>query len=141
MSADQRRLDDLVVVDAKPEDYEPLKAALDGAAVVIHLFSTGEEALRAPQAQRASLWVVNVRLPDMSGIGLLKLIRRRWQRSAVVVVGDVYSADEELAARTAGATAYVCKPPSVTWLEAYQQRCPGPSFLGPKKTSGVQEPL
>jgi DNA-binding response OmpR family regulator len=127
MSAAEKRLDDLVIVDAKLKDYEPLVAALDDDALRVHQFSTGDDALRAAHVQSAPLWVVNVRLPDMSGIGLLKLIRRRSQRSLVFLVGDVYSAGDELAARTAGATAYVCKPPSMTWLEAYQPRCRGPT--------------
>ena len=127
MSAAKRRYDDLVVVDAKLEDYEPLLTALGQDAVRVHLYSSGDDALRAAQNRRASLWVVNVHLPDMSGIGLLKLIRRRLPRSIVFLVGDTYSADDELSARTAGATAYVCKPPSITWLDAYQPRCRGPT--------------
>jgi DNA-binding response OmpR family regulator len=63
---------------------------------------------------------VNVKLPDMTGVALLKLMRRRLPRSTVFLVGDAYSAEDELAARAAGATAYVCKPPSAAWLEAYQ---------------------
>jgi DNA-binding response OmpR family regulator len=123
MSATKRRLDDLLVVDANLDDYGPLLTALGQDATRAHLFATGEAALRAAQKRRAALWVINVRLPDISGISLLKLIRRRLPRSAVFMVGDAYSAEDELAARTAGATAYVCKPPTVTWLSAYQIRC------------------
>jgi DNA-binding response OmpR family regulator len=122
MSAVKRRFDDLVVVDAKLADYDSLVAALDHEAVRVHLFACGEDALRAAPTQRAALWVVNVRLADMSGIGLLKLIRKRLRRSVVFLVGDVYSAEDELAARSAGANAYVCKPPAVTWLDAFRTR-------------------
>jgi two-component system KDP operon response regulator KdpE len=138
MSAAEEPFEKLVVVDAKPGDYESLVAALARHSVRVHLFATGEDALRAAETRRGELWLVNVHLPDMSGIGLLKLIRRRLQRSIVFLVGDVYSADDELAARTAGATAYVCKPPSVTWLETYQPRCREPTVRGPRKTSGAQ---
>jgi DNA-binding response OmpR family regulator len=127
MSVAKPHLDDQVVVDANLEDYQQLVAALGHEELRVHLFSTGDDALRAAPAQRAALWIVNVRLADMPGIGLLKLIRKRLPRSAVFLVGDVYSADDELAARAAGATAYVCKPPSITWLDAYEPRCRGPT--------------
>ena len=137
MSAAKQPFDKLVVVDAKPGDYEPLVAALGRDAVRVHLFSTGEDALRSAETRRVKVWMVNVWLPDMSGIGLLKFIRRRLRRSAVFLVGDVYSADDELAARTAGATAYVCKPPSVTWLAPYEPRCRGPIPLEQRKMTST----
>jgi DNA-binding response OmpR family regulator len=138
MSAAKQLLDNLVVVDAKPDDYQPLVAALARDAVRVQLFASGEDALRAAETRRVEMWLVNVRLPDMSGIGLLKLIRRRLQRAIVFLIGDVYSAEDELAARTEGATAYVCKPPSVTWLKAYQPRCRGSTPGGKGKSTSRQ---
>jgi DNA-binding response OmpR family regulator len=135
MSADKQLLDTLVVVDAKPDDYEPLVAALACDAVRVQLFATGEDALRAAETRHVEMWMINMRLPDMSGIGLLKLIRRRLRRSVVFLVGDVYSAEDELAARTEGATAYQCKPPSATWLEAFQPRCRGPTPAEQRKST------
>jgi DNA-binding response OmpR family regulator len=116
-------LDDLVVVDAKLQDYEPLLSELSTLELRVRLFATAEDALQITGARGAMLWLINVQLPDMSGIGLLALIRRRLPHSRIVIASDVYSADDELAARCAGATAYVCKPPSMAWLNAYQTHC------------------
>jgi DNA-binding response OmpR family regulator len=117
------RLDDLVVVDANLNDYDRLLPEFDSRELRVRLFATGEDALKSEGAQQAMLWLVNIRLPDMSGICLLTAIRRRWPRARIVITGDVYSADDELAARCAGATAYVCKPPSMAWLNACQTNC------------------
>jgi DNA-binding response OmpR family regulator len=115
--------DELVVVDAKLHDYEPLISELSAVELRVRLFATAEDALQSAGARPAMLWLINMQLPDMSGIGLLTLIRHRLPRARIVIASDVYSADDELAARCAGATAYVCKPPSMAWLSAYQVIC------------------
>jgi two-component system OmpR family response regulator len=138
MNAAKMRFDEVIVVDARLADYEPLLTALGHDAVRVHLCSSGEDALRAAPNRGASLWVVNVLLPDMSGIGLLKLIRRRLPRSVVFLVGDTYSAEDELAARTAGATAYVCKPPTLTWIRADQIRGRTPAIRAGPSASRPQ---
>ena len=128
MQLHKRCLDDLVVVDANLEDYEPLIAELLPHERRVTLYSTGEEALRAAAAGPSTLWVINFRLSDMSGVCLLKLIRRRLRRSSIFLIGDVYLPDDERAARSVGATAYFCKPPSAAWLLAHQPRCRSPAI-------------
>ncbi len=108
MHATTRRTGDLVVVDAAPDDYIaldhfPLTSGERTPPLTIRHFQTGEEALRAFDPTATTLWMANLRLPDMTGIALLELIRRPAHRYPVVLVGDVYSADDELAARAAGA--------------------------------------
>jgi DNA-binding response OmpR family regulator len=123
-----RSTDGLIVVDAKLDDYGVLIAAQREHDLRIKLFATGESALRAARASSVALWLINVRLPDMTGIHLLGLVRRRLRRCSVFLVGDTYSADDEVAARQAGATAYVCKPASAAWLESYLPRCRSPAI-------------
>jgi DNA-binding response OmpR family regulator len=126
MPSKQSQVDYVVVADKKLDDYGPLVVELSERGVRVGLFSTGEEALRAANGNAATLWVVNVMLPDMTGVALLRLVRRRLPRATVFLVGDSYSADAELTARAAGATAYVCKPPSAAWLEVYQSQRSSP---------------
>jgi len=116
----QWRVSDLLIVDAQLHDYVELVRQLEWHDVKVDLFSTGEEALRANRVGQPSLWIINVRLPDMTGVGLLEHVRRRSRRSNIFLIGDVYLAEDELAARAAGATAYFCKPPSPAWLESCQ---------------------
>jgi DNA-binding response OmpR family regulator len=118
MKTRQPTFEGLVIVDGDLASYERLlnDGVLCGKRV--RRFSSGEDALREVAANSSSLWLVNIRLPDMSGITLLELIRRRLRQSRIIIAGDVYSPADELAARFAGATAYVCKPPSAHWFEA-----------------------
>ena len=124
---------DLIVVDANCHEYHALAIALRRHNVHIRLLATGTDALRAIGVFPSTLWIVNIRLPDISGVGFLKLIRHRLRRSRIILVGDEYSAEDELAARSAGATAYVCKPASAAWLAGCRTRCRSPAIrAGPE---------
>jgi DNA-binding response OmpR family regulator len=111
---------ELIIVDAKLDDYEAFFDDIVACELRIRVFTNGEEALRQAPARDATFWVVNIRLPDMPGISLLKFVRRRQRRAGVIIAGDEYSAEDELLARAAGATAYVCKPPSSAWLQGFR---------------------
>lgn len=124
MHATTRRAGDLVVVDSAPDDYTSLIEDERTPPLTIRHFRTGEEALRAFDPTATTLWMANLNLPDMTGIALLELIRRRAHRYPVVLVGDVYSADDELAARAAGASAYLCKPVEASWLTLLRRAPP-----------------
>jgi len=112
----ERRVDDLVVVDASMDDYAALFSDEELQELPYRHFATGEEALQRFDPSLATLWMVNMRLPDMTGIGFLHLVRYRARRCPVFLVGDEYLPEEELAARAAGASAYLCKPVNVAWL-------------------------
>lgn len=122
MNSDKLGFPDLIVVDANRDEYRKLAIALCLDEGHIRLFATGGDALRATSHFPSALWVVNIRLPDMPGVVFLKLIRHRLRRCRVILVGDDYSAEDELTARSAGATAYVCKPASTAWLAGCRSR-------------------
>ena len=134
MNLVQQDVDDLIVVDPNADDYDAIIAENGREGLQAAFFSTGEEALRQANASVSTLWMINARLPDMSGVCLLTILRRRSQRTLVFVVGDAYSADDELDARVAGATAYLCKPATPDWLEGRRPFYPslnvraGPGF-------------
>ena len=110
------RVDNVIVVDASLEDYATLFADEYLRDLMVRFFATGEEALRSTDAATTALWMVNLQLPDMTGVNFLGLVRARARRCPVFLVSDVYSSDEEVAARAAGASAYLCKPVNAAWL-------------------------
>jgi DNA-binding response OmpR family regulator len=116
MSSPERRIDDLVVVDASIDDYAALLSDRELQDLPVRHFSSGEEALQHFDPWLATLWMVNMRLPDMTGVGFLHLVRYRSRRCPVFLIGDAYLPDEEVAARAAGASAYLCKPVNASWL-------------------------
>lgn len=113
----ERPIDDLVVVDACIEDYAALFTDERLHELSYRHFTTGEEALQRFDAALATLWMVNMRLPDMSGVSFLHLLRHRLRWRPVFLVGDVYSSEDEVSARAAGASAYLCKPVNAAWLQ------------------------
>lgn len=125
---------DIVVVDAQLDDYHTFIQESDCNCVLTQCYTAGEVALQNASATARTLWIVNTRIPDMTGIHFLQLIRRRLRRCSVFLVGDTYSADDEFAARLAGATAYVCKPVDFAWLQAHVPRCRSPAIrAGPPR--------
>lgn len=123
MNITEQCLNDVIVVDAISGDYEQLIQELGGDCVRSAWYATGEDALRAASASASTVWIVNIRLPDMSGISFLRHLRRRTLHGHVLLVSDVYSADDERIARSAGATAYLCKPVQAVWLVGCRRRC------------------
>ena len=109
---------ELLVVDPRPNDYLPLAADVEAADIRFLFASSGDEALRLPSHSLARLWLINFRLPDMTGVELLALVRSRDPDAACLLIGDTYTKADELSARQFGATLYACKPPLAAWLQA-----------------------
>jgi DNA-binding response OmpR family regulator len=108
---------DLLVVDGNRMQYPTLVlAAKETGLEIAHAFD-GHHALQVVATQPARLWIANMTLPDMTGIELLRLIKAKRPATPFYLVSDHYSAEEELAARAAGATGYLSKPVNLAWLE------------------------
>lgn len=125
MPSEQQTLFDLYVVDSRPQDYDTLIPAAEAESFSTFVAASGEEALRLPRRDSGRLWLINTQLPDMTGAELLSLLSRRDYASTYALVGDAYSHDDEVVARQAGATIYVCKPPQTSWLRVCTSRRPG----------------
>jgi DNA-binding response OmpR family regulator len=108
----------IVVVDPHPGDYVSLAhgAAFDGMEFEFHL--DGRSLLRDDNKQRPELCVININLSDMSGLDLYEMLTQQWPGMPVYVVGDDYRPEDEVRARTSGATFYFCKPLEREWLTA-----------------------
>lgn len=116
MNSTIRRIDDLAIVDAAPHDYAPLLSGDRFDDLTCRRYTTGDAAIRDIDSTRATLWMVNLRLPDMTGVSFLQLLRQRGQRCPIFLIADQHSLEDELAARGAGASAYLCKPVNAAWL-------------------------
>jgi DNA-binding NarL/FixJ family response regulator len=110
------RRQDLMIVDPRPQDYLELAGACGAAGLVLHFATTGTDALQLRPTASQAVWLVNTSLPDCSGSELLAALRSRNPHSAVCLVGDRYDPEDELAARRSGASLYVCKSATESWL-------------------------
>jgi DNA-binding response OmpR family regulator len=114
----------ICVVDPHPDDYSELVNSATGDGTRIQFMKSARDALRYRSDQAPELWVINVDLPDMSGSDLHSMIRSRFPGVPFYLVGDGYRAEDEIAARSCGATMYFCKPLQSEWLLATPMEAP-----------------
>lgn len=101
----------LLIVDDHEVVREGLMAVLapDERFDVVAAAASGAEALAGLDAVRPDVAVVDLRLPDMPGDRLCRLVRERRPATQVVVLSSYVSEDTVRAAMDAGACAYVAK--------------------------------
>lgn len=102
----------ILIVDDSPTIRKMVRASLQGVAAEFIEASTGLEAIEQLAVSRVQLIVLDLNMPDMHGIDVLKFVRRNAHyRSLPIIVlttrGDEASRE---AAKQAGATQYMTKP-------------------------------
>lgn len=98
------------IVDNRPSDYRRLAHEVTDPMVRIVFFRTGQEALQMARATDATVWLINLQLPDMSGVDLQTMLRARGYATPMILLGDEYDVDDEIRARSTGAAMYCAKP-------------------------------
>ena len=117
-------LEDVIcAVDGDADAYRLLFACLDDNLTTV-MATSGREALRLAAARSPTLWLINLKLPDMSGVDLIDMLRQLIACSTVCLVGDQYSADDERTAHRTGTHAYLCKPLEPSWVLQLLRRIP-----------------
>ncbi len=111
----------IVIVDPNPCDYLSPGGQDAQGDLELHLLPTGARALRFAQHVEGAVWWINTRLPDMSGLELYRLLRRRLSGSPVTMVSDDYSVADELQVMSLGTAAYVSKPLDMHCLREFSQ--------------------
>jgi DNA-binding response OmpR family regulator len=100
----------LLIAEDDPMLGAGLKRALERAGYVADLAKTGEEAIAAVAAQSYALMLLDLGLPDTSGMAALREIRRCRQTLPIVIVTAQDRAEQKVAGLDAGADDYVVKP-------------------------------
>ena len=98
------------IVDNRPSDYRRLTHEVTDPMARIVFFRTGQEALQMAGASDATVWIINLQLPDMSGVDLQTMLRARGYTTPMILLGDEYRVEDEIQARSAGAAMYCAKP-------------------------------
>jgi len=103
--------DVILVVDDEPQIRRVVRNAFtppNGTARVIEA-ATGRDAIDLAAAQRPSLIVLDLGLPDMQGIDVCREIRS-WSSAPVIVLSARHSDQEKVDLLDAGADDYMTKP-------------------------------
>jgi DNA-binding NarL/FixJ family response regulator len=99
----------IVVIDAHPNDYRDMTLLAGTYNWNLHFLTTGAAALHFAPRGHPALWMINVRLPDMSGFDLVEMLRDEGVPGRVFAVADEYRAADESQACRYGADLYLCK--------------------------------
>lgn len=107
----------ILYVDDHEDSAEMLKLVLADADYEVESARDIDQALELASKMEFDLYVVDKRLPDGSGLELLKQLNKLTPGiPSIVYTGDVYEVHREQA-RAAGAHAFVCKPDIETLIE------------------------
>ena len=109
-SETSRTVRDLVVVDDSLEEYGELIERCDRDSVRVTLTNTGMGALRLVPSHCDAQWWVSSRLPDMTGLDLLGMLRAIEPGLAVRLITRHFDLQEENEAYRLGAEAYRTQP-------------------------------
>lgn len=102
----------LVVAEAHAESRRMLATMLRTAGAEVHAAATAEEALRLAHEVRPRALLVDLRLPDASGLTLVEWVKSDAETDGIVCIAVTSENGPaiERAARTAGCAACVRRP-------------------------------
>jgi len=107
----------VLVVDDEPEAVELLVEFLSSKGYEVLTATSGEEALRRVKEDRPHLVLLDIRMPKMSGLEVLKRIREIDAEMGIIMVTAVNEEDVGRQALELGAFDYIVKPLDLKYLE------------------------
>ena len=99
----------ILVVDDEPQILRALTTNLRGAGYEVARAATGEEALAQAAVRPPDAVVLDLVLPDISGVEVCRELRT-WSEMPIVILSAVGEERQKVEALDAGADDYVTKP-------------------------------
>ena len=100
----------ILVVDDDENIRNTMKAILEDEGYIVDLAATGSEAIQKTTKSAYNIALLDIRLPDMEGVELLKLIKDTVPRTRKIMVTGYPSMQNAIAALNKNADAYLIKP-------------------------------
>jgi len=107
----------ILIIDDEIQIRRFLRVSLEAAGYRTVEAATGEEGITQAAMSRPAFIILDLGLPDLNGLEVLKRIRE-WSRAPALVLSVQDAEQEKIAALDAGADDYVTKPFSVGELLA-----------------------
>ena len=105
----ENNLPRLLIVDDEPAIQRFLHTALDTGEFSLHKAENGHSALAAAVATRPDIILLDLGLPDMDGVEVIRRVRE-WSQVPIIVLSVREREDEKVKALDAGADDYLTKP-------------------------------
>lgn len=106
----------ILVVDDDETIRTTMKAILQDEGYIVDLASTAKEAIHKSQENNYNVALLDIRLPDMEGVELLKLLKDGVPRTRKIMVTGYPSMQNAISALNKNADAYLLKPVDVEKL-------------------------
>jgi DNA-binding NtrC family response regulator len=108
----------ILVVDDDETIRTTMKAILQDEGYQVDLAGTGKEAIQKTTEKNYNVALLDIRLPDMEGVELLKLLKDGIPRTRKIMVTGYPSMQNAISALNKNADAYLLKPVDVEKLLA-----------------------
>lgn len=106
----------IIIVDDDENIRKTMQTILEDEGYVVDLAVTGNEAIKMTQETAYNIALLDIRLPDMEGVELLKLIKDNVPRTRKIMVTGYPSMQNAISALNKNADAYLVKPVDVEKL-------------------------
>jgi len=100
----------VLVVDDDEGVRRSYLRSLEGTRCEVAAVPDGNQALRAMERNAYDLVMLDLRMPGMDGMTVLRTIKERWPESEVVIITGYPSIDSAKEAIRLGASDYLAKP-------------------------------
>ena len=102
---------EIMVVDDEPDTLELVKAVLEMNGFKVNVFDTATGALTALNKDRPSLVLLDMRMPEVSGVDFCKKVRATPKLKNLKIVFFTASGNNDVALlKQSGALGYIFKP-------------------------------
>ncbi len=106
----------VLIVDDDENIRNTMKAILEDEGYTVDLASSGNEAVQKTQKVAYNIALLDIRLPDMEGVELLKLMKDTTPRTRKIMVTGYPSMQNAITALNKNADAYLIKPVNIEKL-------------------------
>jgi len=106
----------VLIVDDDENIRNTMKAILEDEGYIVDTAATGSEAIQKTQIAAYNIALLDIRLPDMEGVELLKLMKDTTPRTRKIMITGYPSMQTAITALNKNADAYLIKPVNIEKL-------------------------
>ncbi len=107
----------ILLIDDEPYSREALTALLSNAGQEVATAGNAQEAYRLLEKERFDVVIVDLILPDATGIDILQWVKANRPQTSVILITGMGSAETAVKAMKEGAFDYITKPLNISELQ------------------------
>lgn len=108
----------LLLIEDDVAAAESLKKGLSGVGYKVAAMHTGDDGLKAAKASQYDLWIIDVMLPGMDGLTVLRQLREEGIVTPALIISALGDVDDRVEGLRAGGDDYVVKPYALSEVQA-----------------------